>query len=320
MYGDDPQVARNFEAALAQGSSGLGGFLVPEQQSRDLIEYLRNVSVVRAAVRSLPFKGTMTIPSIEQGTTAQYLGELVDDLAQDLTFGQRRLTEHKLRALVAISNDLIRNSSPEADMIVRDDLANALGEAENAAFLRGNGLGANPKGLRYWAESANVRDGTGSTAAAIEADLIAMASRFVLGMKGRQSAPRWIMPSRSYYTLFGLRHLVGSDPTNLIFPEIRNAEPRVLGWPVDVTDAIPTNLAPGTVGEIYLYDSATIILGDSMTVAIAMSDTAAYKDAAGTMQSAFSLDASVLRAISIHDLVARHPGGIHVLTGSNVVW
>ena len=75
MYGDDPQVARNFEAALAQGSSGLGGFLVPEQQSRDLIEYLRNVSVIRAHVRSLPFKGTMTIPSIEQGTTAQYLGE-----------------------------------------------------------------------------------------------------------------------------------------------------------------------------------------------------------------------------------------------------
>ena len=206
-------------------------------------------------------------------------------------------------------------------MIVRDDLANALGEAENAAFLRGNGLGANPKGLRFWAEAANVVNGSGTTAAAIEADLIAMASRFVLAMKGRQSAPRWIMPSRSYYTLFGLRHLVGSDPVgNLIFPEIRNAEPRVLGWPVDVTDAIPTNLAPGTVGEIYLYDSATVILGDSMTVAIAMSDTAAYKDAAGAMQSAFSLDASVLRAISIHDLVARHPGGIHILTGSATTW
>jgi HK97 family phage major capsid protein len=129
------------------------------------------------------------------------------------------------------------------------------------------------------------------------------------------------MPSRSYYRLYNLRHDVGGTASgNLVFQEIREAQPRLLNWPVDVTDAIPVTLSPGTVTEIYLYDSASVVLGDSMQLSIAMSGVATYRDANGNLQSAFSQDVSVIRAISIHDLVARYPEGIQVLTGSEVVW
>jgi HK97 family phage major capsid protein len=157
MYPGDNRL--DFEAVMQQNVGTAGGILVPEQLSREIIGYLRNISVIRGHVRSLQFKGSMVIPSVEQGTTASYLSEIADDNAQDLTLGQHRLTERKLRALVAVSNDLLRNSDPGADAAVRDDLANALAEGENLAFIRGQGLNNSPKGLRYWALAANVNDG-----------------------------------------------------------------------------------------------------------------------------------------------------------------
>jgi HK97 family phage major capsid protein len=88
------------EAGIAAARSlkvyaAAGGYLVPEGQSRDLIEFLRHITAVRQYARVLPIAGTMTIPTMTAGAAAQYLGELVDDLAQDLVFGQRRLVSHK---------------------------------------------------------------------------------------------------------------------------------------------------------------------------------------------------------------------------------
>lgn len=305
-----------FEAALLQNVGGSGGFLVPEEQSRELVSYLRNMAKVRPVARIVPISGTMTMPVQTGGVAATYIGEIVDDNAQDLTFGQRRLTAHKLRALVAVSNDLIRNSSPEADTLVRDDLAGGLAEAEDLAFIRSTGTGDAPKGMRYWAPTANVNNGAGTSAANIEADLIAMARRLSTDMKGQWRSPRWFMPSRSFYTLYGLRDANG----NLVFPDVRESSPRLLGFPISVTDQIPINLGAGTVTEIYLVDTAEMIIGEEMGISVAMSDVAAYKDASGTLQSAFSQDATILRAIAKHDFIMRRDAAVQVLTGTNVTW
>jgi HK97 family phage major capsid protein len=318
LYPDDGRL--DFQAALVQNVGTSGGFLVPEEQSRELVSLLRNIAKVRPNARVIPIHGTMTMPVVTAGSAASYLGESTDDLAQDLQFGQRRLTAHKLRALVPISNDLVRNSSPEADMVVRDDLAGALAEAEDLAFIRGTGLGDNPKGMRYWAPTAAVNNGTGTTAAAIEADLINMVARLVAAKKSQLGSPRWFMTSRTYYKLFQLRYAIGTDPMQLVFPEVRSGQPMLLGYPVSISDQIPITLSPGTVTEIYLADMADAIIGEEMGITIAVSDVASYKDSGGTLQSAFSLDQIVLRAISKHDFIMRRDASVQVLTGSNTTY
>lgn len=55
-----------------------------------------------------------------------------------------------------------------------------------------------------------------------------------------------------------------------------------------------------------------------MGIEIAMSTEAAYKDAAGNMQAAFSRDETVMRAIVQHDIGMRHLPALAVLTG--VTW
>lgn len=313
-YPDDGRL--NFKAALLQNTGTAGGFLVPEQQSRELVEYLRHLAKIRPVARVVPIQGTMVMPVQTGGVSATYLGESTDDLAQDLTFGQRRLTARKLRALVPVSNDLIRNSSPEADTIVRDDLAGGLAEAEDLAFIRSTGVGDNPKGMRYWAATSGVVNGSGTAAADIEADLIGMVARLAASLKGQMRTPRWFMPSRSFYKLYGLRDITG----NPVFTDVRGANPTLLGFPISITNQIPINLSPGTVTEIYLVDTSDMIIGEEMGITIAVSDVASYKDSGGTLQSAFSLDQTVLRAIAKHDFIMRRDESVQVLTGSNVTW
>lgn len=311
-YGDDTRVAQVFRAALLQGVGTAGGFLVPDQQSREVVELLRNLSVIRPYARVVPVSGSMTLPVVAGGVTASWLGEGTDDLAQDITFGQLRFVPHKLRALVPISNDLIRNSSPEADTIVRDDLARGLSEAEDQAFLRGSGVGDVPRGIRNWVSTANTFASAGTTAANIETDLIKMATALTTGMKSQIGAPRWLMSHRSFWALYNLKR---TTTDLLVFNEIREDPPRLLGWPVSVTGQIPTTLSPGTNSEVVLADMREILVGQELGLQIAVSDSAAYKDSGGTLQSAFSLDMTVLRAILKSDIVTRRPEAVTVLTG-----
>jgi HK97 family phage major capsid protein len=311
QYPEDGRI--RFEAAMSQNVGTAGGFLVPEEQSREVAEYLRYITSVRPYARVIPINGTMTMPTVNAGITASYIGELQDDLAQDLQIGQRRFTARKLRALVAVSNDLIRNSSPEADRIVRDDLAGGLAEAEDLAFLRGNGLGENPKGLRNCATAANIATSSGTSAAQVESDLVALVALFVKNMRGKQQGARWFLPSRSYYSLYNLKR---ATTDLLVFPEIRDGN--LLGFQVSVTDQLPVTLSPGTATDIMLVNMADVVIGEEYGINIAISDAASFKDSAGTLQSAFSLDLSCLRAIAKHDLVCRRDAAVAIL--QTVTW
>jgi HK97 family phage major capsid protein len=77
------------------------------------------------------------------------------------------------------------------------------------------------------------------------------------------------------------------------------------------------NLAPSTSTEILLADMSEVLIGDEMSLCISMSDVAAFRDSGGTLQSAFSRDSTVIRAIARHDLVLRREAACHVLYGSN---
>lgn len=317
-YPDDQRL--DFRAAQGQNVGTAGGFLVPEQFSREMVEFLRHLSVIRPFSRVIPVSGSLTMPVQTSGVAGTYIGENEDDNSQDITFGQRKFDPKTLRALVVTSNDLIRNSSPEADMIIRDDCASALAEGQDLNFIRGTGVGAGPKGLRYWAAAASVNNGTGTTSAAIEVDLAQMVARMAANYKVQLGSLRWLMPSRTYYKLYTLRHAIGADVVSLVFPEIRANPPMLLGYPVSQTNQIPITLGGGTETEIYLVNMTDVMIGDEHGIEIAVSDTAAYRDSSGNLQSAFSRNQTVIRAIAKHDLQVRRVQAVEVLTGNNVTY
>lgn len=296
--------------ALGTGTGEDGGFLVPEEISSDFIELLRPASVVRRLnPLVVPMKsGVMTINGMASGASASYIGESQAQNASQGTFRNLRLTWKKLKAVVPISNELLRYSSPSADSIVRDDAVTAVATRGDVAFIRGAGGEFSPRGLRHWALAANVTASNGVTAAQVEQDL----TDLIEGMQGRNVPmlrPAWMMSSRTKNFMLMLRDSSG----NKIFPELAGTNPTLLGWPVGVTNNIPNNLNTNK-SEIYLADMAQVVIGEGSQLEVQVSTEATYTDSEGVMQSAFDRDETVLKVIERHDLVVRHEAAIAVKT------
>jgi hypothetical protein len=60
--------------------------------------------------------------------------------------GDVKLTEKKLTALVPVSNDLLKNSNIQVDRLIRDDMVRAAANAEDIAYLKGDGLAGQAEG------------------------------------------------------------------------------------------------------------------------------------------------------------------------------
>lgn len=318
---DDAEVVK----ALSAGTDTAGGYLVPVEYSSEIIELLRPQSVVRRmGAMILPMTtGKMTIPKVQGGAYANYIMENTNIPAMGMTFDSVELTWKKLVAMVPISNDLLRYSSPAADTIVRDDLIAAIAEAEDTAFIRGVG-GNTPRGLLYWAPQSNKIHANASVTLDTVTDAL---SKAVLALKEanvRFVRPGWIMSPRTEMYLLTVRDGYG----NYAFRS-EMLTGKLFGFPYAVTTVIPENTTiedtqnPGqffTVQntEMYLVDFADAVIGESMQLAIDVSTEASYDiftwDQGRVPISAFTHDQTLIRVITEHDFVMRHPESVAVIT------
>ncbi|MDX2102263.1 MAG: phage major capsid protein [Alphaproteobacteria bacterium] len=301
--------------ALAAGSGAAGGFLVPEEIAFDVVEALRPVSVVRAAGATVvPMEGgTLLMPRIAGGAVADYVGENQPAPRTEPGFSQIRMTAHKLAAIVPVSNDLIRQTRGAADRIVRDDLVAALGQREDAAFLRDPGTGNAPKGLRWWAPVGQVFAAAGTTTlASVTTDL----GKLVLALKqsnGRLRRPVWFLAPRTEQYLMTVR-----DGSGRFAFRDEMVGGTLWGYGFQVSTQIPITLGGGgDQSEIILADMADAVIAEQPGLLIDASPDAAYHDGTGLV-AAFSLDQTVIRCIALHDFAMRHDASVAVLTG--VTW
>ncbi len=298
--------------ALAAGDATAGGFLVPIQFSQDVIEVLRPKVVIRAlgpTIMPMP-TGTVQVPKITNGSTATYIGENANVVKTQQTMGQLTLTFKKLAALVPISNDLIRYSSPSADTVVRNDVVRALASRENSAFLRGSGTGAVPKGLRHWCPPANVIAANSTVNLAnVTTDL----GKLMLQLENNNiplSNPAWIMAPRTRTYLMTVQDGNGNFPFR---PEMLTG--RLWGYPFGSTTDVPINLTDGggtNESELYFVDMADAVIGESERMMVDSSSEAAYHDGSNVI-AAYSQDQTVIRAIEEHDFAMRREESVAVL-------
>ena len=82
--------------------------------------------------------------------------------------------------------------------------------------------------------------------------------------------------------------------------------------PFKVTSQIPRNLGGGTETEMYFCDFADVIIGETTSILVDVSDVAAYHDGSNVVAS-FSLDQTVIRAIIEVDLGVRHAESVLIL-------
>lgn len=313
-FGDDV-VAR----ALNAGITGEGGALIPQDFLADLIELLRAWTVVRGSTPmevGMPM-GNLTIPRLAGGATAAYQNELDDIQITQERFDDVNFVARKLTAMVPVSNDLIRRAPIGVEEVVRDDLVQTIARREDLAFLRGDGTDKGPVGMRSLALPANVITVTAMPATPGPGDqltaILAGASAAILALQNgmsRMIRPTWFMAPTVARFIATARDQVGG----FYFKDEIEAG-RFEGYPVRLTQQIPTNLALNTYtkgSEVYFCDMADFVIADTYNVIVDASDVAAYNDGT-SMVSAFQRDQSLFRVIAEHDVNMRHLQSLVVL-------
>lgn len=302
------------KALTISADSGTGHFLVPDEWASEIIEFLRPaVTVRKLGAQTVPLVGgTLHIPAMIGGGSAEYLGESEDISITKPEFSEKTLIAKKLAAIVPISNDLLRKASYNVMTIVRNDLINAIAVREDKAFLYDTGVPATTiKGLKQLATVANrVFASDGSIAADI-----AKAEKALKDAHIRFVRPGIIMSSRTEnYLKYYYEPLSGTYP---YLEEMKNGT--IFGYPYAVSFDIPTNLTIDTANngtELFFVDFNEVIIGDSDEMYIDVSTEASYK-VSGNLISAFSKDQTLIRVITENDMILRHDKAAVVISPLN---
>jgi HK97 family phage major capsid protein len=314
------EAPRVIQRSLQASIGSTGGYMIPQVMAAEIIELLLPQTVVRKATPPHNLielhRGNLSMPRVETGAMAGYVGEGASSATVQEGFSGVNLDARKAKAIVPVSNDLLRFTDGTAGKIIIADLTRNLAVLEDVSFLRGAGTQYTPKGIRNLAATANVIGATGGSGYTIDnvmadlRDLVGVLETAYTPMR----APHWFFGQRTKNYLYDARDSVGGF---LFRAEMDKGMFR--GYPFSWTQSIPQNLGVGgNESEVYLVDMDEFIIGDVPEMKIEVSAEASYSPDGSTLYSAFDRDESVIRIIAEHDCNVRHDTSIAVLTG--VVW
>lgn len=133
--------------ALSVGEDSEGGFTVPDEFERKLVEALEGNNIFRGMATVIrTSSGTRKIPIAEDTGEASWIDEGEEIPESDTTFGQTMLSAYKLGTMIKISNELLNDSSFDLASYIARRFGVRMGNAEERAFITGDGVGK-PLGL-----------------------------------------------------------------------------------------------------------------------------------------------------------------------------
>ncbi|MCG7630548.1 phage major capsid protein [Epibacterium sp. MM17-32] len=300
-------------AALSGASESAGGVTLPRPQAQQVIALLRPRVTVRASGARIHDMPAGELRNARQATpaSAAYGAENAAMIESEPTFDKVEEKFRKLTSLVPVGNSLLRHSSASMALMVRDDIIKGMGLQNDLAFLRFDGTGNTPKGLRHWALADHWQDAVAGTDPAVVEAAIRRIKSKVEDANVAMVSPGWIMRASAKNFLASLRWANGFE----VFPSI-DASNTLHGYPIRTTSQIPDNLgAGGDETEIYFADFAEIMIGDAMQITFGTSTEAAYVNQSGDVVSAFQDDLTLMRAIAEHDMAPAHDEAIAGFNG-----
>ena len=135
---------------LKAGSDGSGGYLVPDTYEETLVEALAEKNVIRQIAKTIPTTHRMHIPIANGGGCADWFREDEGLTFTEASFGEVILDAYKLGTTILATDEMLEDNAIDMETHIRKFFAERIGEAEEDAFIRGNGKGK-PLGLIHQA-------------------------------------------------------------------------------------------------------------------------------------------------------------------------
>ena len=126
--------------ALQIGTDSEGGYLVPDEYERTLVEALEEENVFRQMAKVIKTSsGDRKIPVVASKGTASWIDEEGAFPESDDSFGQVSIGAYKLGTMIKVSEELLNDSVFDLQSYISREFARRIGAKEEEAFFTGDG-------------------------------------------------------------------------------------------------------------------------------------------------------------------------------------
>jgi HK97 family phage major capsid protein/HK97 family phage prohead protease len=229
LYPHDPVIAEFIKADVAAATSTHAtnaGPLVPDVAGAvvsDFVEYLRPFTILGRfgqgnipSLRSVPFYARLV--SQTSGGTAYWTAEGAAKGLTSFAFSDTTLLPLKCAAITTATMELLRDSNPSAETLLRDQLREALAAKLDVSFIDeqfGAVSGVNPASITNGATTVVSAGGTDDDA--VLADIASVYEQWLAG-NNRPSSGVWVMSAIVALRLSMMRNPLGQYTFNEITP------------------------------------------------------------------------------------------------------
>lgn len=218
---------------LSEGVDANGGYLVPEEFERQIVEALEAENVMRSLCKVITTANERKIPVAGTHSTAQWTAENAAYTESNPTFDQKTIDAYKLTDLIKVSIELLDDSAFPLEPYIAQEFARAFGAAEEEAFCVGDGSGK-PTGL-FTANGGTVGVTTAGGTAITADEVISLV--YSLKSPYRRNA-RFLLNDA---TVAMLRKLKDGNGAYLWQPSVQAGEPdKLLGYSLYTSPYVPT--------------------------------------------------------------------------------
>jgi HK97 family phage major capsid protein len=265
-------------------TTATAGALVPTDHRGDLyIQPLRNRLLARKlGVRVLSdLHGNVSIPKYGTGVSVGWVAENTGVPESEIAPSNITLSPKHAGGVTELSRQLIMQSSPDVEQLVRDDFSAVLAQAIDSALIRGGG--------------PNEPTGVLSTVGVQSASLATLTWPAVLAMKAKADlanadASSWLFNPLAAAAFGGAEK---SEGTGIY---LMNDDGLIAGLPSYSTNQVPN--VDADTGVAILGDWSQVMLGIWSEIDILVNPYA---------QPAYGRGGVLIRAMSTVDIAVRHP-------------
>jgi len=297
--------------------------LVGEESSvfADFVTFLRPQTILGRfgnngvpSLRRVPFRTALIGQT--SGGDGYWVGEGQAKPLTKIDFSRTTIEPLKVANIAVATMELIRDSNPSADAIIRDTLADALRERLDIDFI--NPAKAAVAGI----SPASILNGvagipsSGDDADAVRADIKALFTAFIAANNAPTSGV-WIMSSVTALALSLMQNPLGQTE----FPGIGMMGGTFFGLPVIVSEYLPSDSSGGIVAlvnasDIYEADEGGIDISMSTEASLQMDNAPDNPTTASTvMVSLWQRNLVGFRAERTINWARRRPSAVAYLTG-----
>lgn len=219
--------------ALSIGTDSEGGYLVPDEYEKKLIEALQDEVFFRNLATVIKTSsGDRKIPIVTSKGEAAWIDEGGQFLESDDSFGQTSIGAYKLATMIKVSDELLNDSVFNVEAYISKEFGRRIGMKEEEAFFVGDGKGK-PVGL--FNTTGGAETGVTAASATITFDDV-MDLYYSLRAPYRNKAS-WLLNDS---TVKALRKLKDGNGNYIWQPSVKEGEPdRILNRPYRTSIFVP---------------------------------------------------------------------------------